>query len=37
MMLTAEVEASTVSVHVLDATPHFELAALRNIPVAITM
>ncbi len=37
MMLTAEVEASTVSVHVLDATPHVELAALRNIPVAITM
>ena len=37
MMLTAEVEAATVSVHILDATTQVELAALKNIPVAITI
>jgi hypothetical protein len=37
MMLTTEVEASTVSVHVLDATTHVELATLKNIPVDIAM
>ena len=37
MMLTTEVEASTVSVHVLDATTQVEFAALKNIPVEITI
>src|SRR5712691_1998396 len=36
MMLTTEVDASTVSVHVLDATTQVEFAALKNIPVEIT-
>lgn len=37
MMLTAEVEAPAVSVHVMDATTHVELAALKNIPSAIAI
>jgi hypothetical protein len=37
MMLTTEVDASTVSVHVLDATTQVEFAALKNIPVEITI
>jgi hypothetical protein len=37
MMLTTEIEAATVSVHVLDATTQVELAALKNIPVEITI
>jgi hypothetical protein len=37
MMLTAEVDASPVSVHVLDATTQVELAVLKSIPVAITI
>jgi hypothetical protein len=37
MMLTTEIEAATVSVHVLDATTQVELAVLKNIPVEITL
>ena len=37
MMLTSEVEASTVSVHLLDATTQVELAALKNIPIDIAI
>jgi hypothetical protein len=37
MMLTSEVEASTVSVHILDATTQVELAALKNIPIDIAI
>jgi hypothetical protein len=37
MMLTTEADTSTVSVHVLDASTQVELAALKNIPVEITI
>jgi hypothetical protein len=37
LMLTVEVEASTVSVHILDATTHVELAALKNIALEIAI
>ena len=37
MMLTMEVDTSTVSVHILDATTQVELAALKNVPVVITI
>jgi hypothetical protein len=37
IMLTTEVDTSTVSVHVLDATTQVELASQQNIPVEITM
>ena len=37
MMLTTEVDTPTVSVHVLDATTQVEFAALKNIPVEITI
>jgi hypothetical protein len=37
MMLMTEVDAPTVSVHVLDATTQVELAAVKNIPVEITI
>ena len=37
MMLTSEVEASTVSVHLLDATTQVELASLKNIPLEIAI
>jgi hypothetical protein len=35
--MLAEVDAPTVSVHVLDATTQVELAAVKNIPVEITI
>jgi hypothetical protein len=37
MMLTTELESATASVYVLDATTQVELAALKNIPVEITL
>jgi hypothetical protein len=37
MMLTTEIEVATVSVHILDATTQVELAALKNIPIEITI
>jgi len=37
MMLTADVDMPALSVHVLDATTLVELAAIRNIPVAISI
>jgi hypothetical protein len=37
LMLTVEVEASTVSVHLLDATTQVELAALKNIALEIAI
>jgi hypothetical protein len=37
LMLTREVDASTISVHVLDAATQVELAALKNIPMAIAI
>jgi len=37
MMLTCDVDAPTVSVHVLDATTHVEIAAIKNIPVEISI
>ena len=37
LMLITEFDASTASVHVLDATTQVELAALKNVPVEITI
>lgn len=37
MMLTAELDISTVSVHVLDAITQVELAAVKDIPVEISI
>lgn len=37
LMLNTEFDASTASVHVLDATTQVELAAMKNIPVEITI
>lgn len=37
MMLTGEVDAPAVSIHVLDATTQVELAVLKNIPVEISI
>jgi hypothetical protein len=34
---SSEVEASPVSVHILDATTQVELAALKNIPIDISI
>ena len=37
MMLTAEIDSPTVSLHVLDATTQVEMAAVKNIPVEISI